>query len=145
VVSTCSADQPLRHREPPLRWVAGANAIATVEQKAKDLLAQAHAYRELSSNLAHEDAAWVEDNPCGTLAVATGIVSGGCANERSEERNDRLLPPLGQEHQKCPLTCRFGARGGIRTLDLPITSRKAFVQQVPPRPVLAAHVGGVVH
>jgi NAD(P)-dependent dehydrogenase (short-subunit alcohol dehydrogenase family) len=40
----------------PLRWVAGADAIATVEQKAKDLLAQADAYRELSSNLAHDDA-----------------------------------------------------------------------------------------
>jgi NAD(P)-dependent dehydrogenase (short-subunit alcohol dehydrogenase family) len=42
--------------EPPLRWVAGADAIATVEQKAKALLAQADAYRELSSNLAHDDA-----------------------------------------------------------------------------------------
>jgi NAD(P)-dependent dehydrogenase (short-subunit alcohol dehydrogenase family) len=42
--------------EPPARWVAGADAIATVEQKAKDLLAQADAYRELSSNLAHDDA-----------------------------------------------------------------------------------------
>jgi NAD(P)-dependent dehydrogenase (short-subunit alcohol dehydrogenase family) len=42
--------------EPPLRWVAGADAIAAVEQKAKDLLAQADAYRELSSNLAHDDA-----------------------------------------------------------------------------------------
>jgi NAD(P)-dependent dehydrogenase (short-subunit alcohol dehydrogenase family) len=42
--------------EPPLRFVAGADAIATVEQKAKDLLAQAGAYRELSTNLAHDDA-----------------------------------------------------------------------------------------
>ena len=42
--------------EPPLRFVAGADAIATVKQKAKDLLAQADAYRELSSNLAHDDA-----------------------------------------------------------------------------------------
>ena len=42
--------------EPPLRFVAGADAVATVEQKAKDLLAQAGAYRELSSNLAHDDA-----------------------------------------------------------------------------------------
>jgi NAD(P)-dependent dehydrogenase (short-subunit alcohol dehydrogenase family) len=42
--------------EPPARWVAGADAIATVEQKARDLLAQADAYRELSSNLAHDDA-----------------------------------------------------------------------------------------
>jgi NAD(P)-dependent dehydrogenase (short-subunit alcohol dehydrogenase family) len=42
--------------EPPARWVAGADAIATVEQKAKHLLAQADAYRQLSSNLAHDDA-----------------------------------------------------------------------------------------
>jgi NAD(P)-dependent dehydrogenase (short-subunit alcohol dehydrogenase family) len=42
--------------EPPLRFVAGADAIATVEQKAKALLAQADAYRELSSNLAYDDA-----------------------------------------------------------------------------------------
>jgi NAD(P)-dependent dehydrogenase (short-subunit alcohol dehydrogenase family) len=42
--------------EPPLRFVAGADAIATVQQKAKDLLAQADAYRELSTNLAHDDA-----------------------------------------------------------------------------------------
>jgi NAD(P)-dependent dehydrogenase (short-subunit alcohol dehydrogenase family) len=42
--------------EPPLRFVAGADAIATVENKAKDLLAQAGAYRELSSNLAYDDA-----------------------------------------------------------------------------------------
>jgi NAD(P)-dependent dehydrogenase (short-subunit alcohol dehydrogenase family) len=42
--------------QPPLRFAAGADAIATVEQKAKDLLAQADAYRELSGNLAHDDA-----------------------------------------------------------------------------------------
>lgn len=41
---------------PPLRWVAGADAVATVEQKAKDLLAQVDAYRELSSQLAHDEA-----------------------------------------------------------------------------------------
>jgi NAD(P)-dependent dehydrogenase (short-subunit alcohol dehydrogenase family) len=43
-------------QEPPLRWVAGADAVEVVENKAKDLLAQADAYRELSSNLAHDDA-----------------------------------------------------------------------------------------
>jgi NAD(P)-dependent dehydrogenase (short-subunit alcohol dehydrogenase family) len=40
--------------EPPLRWVAGADAVQGVEQKAKDLLAQVEAHRELSSSLAHE-------------------------------------------------------------------------------------------
>jgi NAD(P)-dependent dehydrogenase (short-subunit alcohol dehydrogenase family) len=48
--------QLARQDEPPRRWVAGADAIATVEHKAQDLLAQADAYRELSSNLAHDDA-----------------------------------------------------------------------------------------
>ena len=42
--------------EPPLRFAAGADAVATFEQKAKDLLAQADAHRELSSNLAHNNA-----------------------------------------------------------------------------------------
>src|SRR5215216_6493888 len=38
------------------------------------------------------------------------------------------------------LTCGFWSRGGIRTVDLPITSRNGFVQHMPSRPVLAAHV-----
>ncbi|TFV72541.1 SDR family oxidoreductase [Blastococcus sp. CT_GayMR19] len=42
--------------EPPVRWVAGADAVAGVEQKAKDLLAQVDAHRELSSSLALDDA-----------------------------------------------------------------------------------------
>jgi NAD(P)-dependent dehydrogenase (short-subunit alcohol dehydrogenase family) len=42
--------------EPPLRFAAGADAVETVEQKAKDMLAQVDAYRELSSNLARDDA-----------------------------------------------------------------------------------------
>src|SRR4051812_11370150 len=39
---------------PPLRFVAGADAVAAVEQKANELLAQVDAYRELSSSLAVE-------------------------------------------------------------------------------------------
>ncbi len=42
--------------EPPLRWVAGADAVQVVEQKAKDMLAQVDAYRDLSSSLAYGDA-----------------------------------------------------------------------------------------
>ena len=42
--------------EPPARWVAGADAVQGVEQKAKDLLAQVAAHRELYSSLAHDDA-----------------------------------------------------------------------------------------
>jgi hypothetical protein len=42
--------------EPPVRFAAGADAVATFEQKASDLRAQADAHRELSTNLAHDDA-----------------------------------------------------------------------------------------
>src|SRR3954452_22352185 len=42
--------------EPPLRWAAGADAVETFEQKARDLLSQADAHRELSSSLSHDDA-----------------------------------------------------------------------------------------
>jgi NAD(P)-dependent dehydrogenase (short-subunit alcohol dehydrogenase family) len=42
--------------EPPVRWVAGADAVAGVEQKAKNLIAQVDAHRELSSSLARDDA-----------------------------------------------------------------------------------------
>jgi NAD(P)-dependent dehydrogenase (short-subunit alcohol dehydrogenase family) len=42
--------------EPPVRFAAGADAVATFEQKAKQLLAQADAHRELSTSLAHDDA-----------------------------------------------------------------------------------------
>jgi NAD(P)-dependent dehydrogenase (short-subunit alcohol dehydrogenase family) len=41
--------------EPPLRWPAGADAIEELEKKGQLLLAQANAYRELSSSLAHDD------------------------------------------------------------------------------------------
>ncbi len=42
--------------EPPLHFAAGADAVAALEQKARTLLAQAGAYRELSGNLARNDA-----------------------------------------------------------------------------------------
>jgi len=38
--------------EPPLRFAAGADAVAAFERRANNLLAQANAYRELSSSLA---------------------------------------------------------------------------------------------
>ena len=41
--------------DPPQRFVAGADAVAAVEQKAHDLLAQIDAHRDLSTNLAHDD------------------------------------------------------------------------------------------
>jgi NAD(P)-dependent dehydrogenase (short-subunit alcohol dehydrogenase family) len=41
--------------EPPLRWAAGADAVGTFEQKARDLLAQADAYRGLSTSLAYDE------------------------------------------------------------------------------------------
>jgi hypothetical protein len=42
--------------DPPPRWVAGEDAVEGVEQKARLLLAQVDAHRELSTNLAREDA-----------------------------------------------------------------------------------------
>ena len=41
--------------KPPLRWVAGADAVETVEQKANDLLAQVEANRDLSTSLALDE------------------------------------------------------------------------------------------
>jgi NAD(P)-dependent dehydrogenase (short-subunit alcohol dehydrogenase family) len=41
--------------EPPLRFAAGADAVETVEQKAKDMLAQVDAYRDLSTSLALDE------------------------------------------------------------------------------------------
>jgi NAD(P)-dependent dehydrogenase (short-subunit alcohol dehydrogenase family) len=41
--------------EPPLRFPAGADAVATLEQKARTLLAQAAAYRALSASLAYDN------------------------------------------------------------------------------------------
>jgi NAD(P)-dependent dehydrogenase (short-subunit alcohol dehydrogenase family) len=38
--------------QPPLRWVAGVDAVETVERKANELLAQVNAFRDLSSSLA---------------------------------------------------------------------------------------------
>jgi NAD(P)-dependent dehydrogenase (short-subunit alcohol dehydrogenase family) len=42
--------------EPPVRFAAGADAVATFETKARALLDQADAHRELSCNLAYVDA-----------------------------------------------------------------------------------------
>jgi NAD(P)-dependent dehydrogenase (short-subunit alcohol dehydrogenase family) len=41
--------------KPPLRFIAGADAVQTAEQVATTLQAQTNAYRELSSSLAHEE------------------------------------------------------------------------------------------
>jgi NAD(P)-dependent dehydrogenase (short-subunit alcohol dehydrogenase family) len=43
-------------KEPPTRFAAGADAVQTFEAKANTLLAQAQAYRELSTSLAYDDA-----------------------------------------------------------------------------------------
>ena len=42
--------------DPPLRWAAGADVVEAVEDKARRLLAQVAAHRDLSTSLAHEDA-----------------------------------------------------------------------------------------
>jgi NAD(P)-dependent dehydrogenase (short-subunit alcohol dehydrogenase family) len=40
--------------DPPLRWVAGADAVIAAEHKANTLLAQVDAYRDLSTALSHD-------------------------------------------------------------------------------------------
>jgi hypothetical protein len=45
------ADKP----EPSLRWPAGADAVDGLEQKARVLLAQTNAHREVSVSLGHDD------------------------------------------------------------------------------------------
>ena len=47
--------QLISSAHPPLRWPAGADAVSALEQKAKTLLEQAEAHRELSSSLAYDD------------------------------------------------------------------------------------------
>jgi len=42
--------------DPPPRWVAGEDAVERIETKARLLLSQVDAHRELSTNLAHQDA-----------------------------------------------------------------------------------------
>ena len=42
--------------DPPLRFAAGADAVDVFEEKAKTLLEQADAHRELSGSLARDDA-----------------------------------------------------------------------------------------
>jgi len=43
------------HEQPPLRFVAGADAVAVVEQKAANLKEQVEAYWELSTSLALDE------------------------------------------------------------------------------------------
>jgi NAD(P)-dependent dehydrogenase (short-subunit alcohol dehydrogenase family) len=47
----------VNEEQPPLRWVAGADAVETVEGKAKELLAQVDAHRDLSTSLAFDEPA----------------------------------------------------------------------------------------
>ena len=48
--------RPPNSAEPPLRWAAGDDVVEGVEDKARLLLAQVDAHRELSTSLAHDDA-----------------------------------------------------------------------------------------
>ena len=46
---------------PPRRFIAGTDAVAVAEQKAAELLAQADAYRDLSTSLARDEVKVAED------------------------------------------------------------------------------------
>jgi len=45
----------VNEEQPPRRWAAGGDAVEAVEQKAKELLAQVDAYRDLSTSLAVDE------------------------------------------------------------------------------------------
>jgi len=49
--------QLLTNDDPPVRWPAGADAVATFERKGQELIDQANAHRDLSSALGVDDAA----------------------------------------------------------------------------------------
>jgi hypothetical protein len=42
------------HKEPPRRFAAGSDSVATFEAKAATLTSQVNAYRDLSSSFSHE-------------------------------------------------------------------------------------------
>ena len=55
VVVPTSSKAESNARRAALSSHAGADAVATVENKGRDLIAQADAYRDVSSSLAHDD------------------------------------------------------------------------------------------
>ena len=87
-----------------------------------------------------------EPGPAGRRAAHLRSEAGRARLRRDDptQRNDRLLPPRSQQCQRCPLTCGFGARGGIRTDDLPITRRMLGVDLDGSRRIEPAHVGCLV-
>jgi hypothetical protein len=110
---------------------------------------------------------WVPSSDTKRTSIPPATSWEQCSRRRSGADADRAGSAAGQSTQRIvvgpaesgqraggmtkqskrarPQTWPFGARGGIRTLDLPITRRSAFVQRVLASAVLAAHVGGPVH
>ena len=66
--------------KPPLRFVAGADVVAGVEQKARLLLEQVEAHRELSSSMAIDEAWGIMKKSLILIATAaTAITLAACA------------------------------------------------------------------
>jgi hypothetical protein len=86
--------------DPPLRWVAGDDAIAEVERKAKTLLAQISAHCELSTNLARHE----PTDGCG-LAF-------DCSAMREPLPEGRHCNSPGQRRVHCPAS-RCSSRTGV--------------------------------
>jgi hypothetical protein len=92
---------------------------------------------------------WADEGGPSTRALSIGRTStpkggGRLRHADPTQRNDRMLPPRSPPCQKCSVTCGFGARGGIRTLDLPITRRMLGVGLDGSRRIEPAHVGWLV-
>ena len=92
--------------EPPVRWVAGADAVETVEQKAKDLIAQADAYREVSSSLSYDDLYWslrAQPNTCLRTAAGHKVRSRSPAPTSFSRRSTSLsLRSFVSARWRCP-------------------------------------------
>ena len=81
----------------------------------------------------------------GLQAGQEAFYAGAPAGATPTQRNDRRLPPHSQRRQKWPLTCAFEPEVGFEPTTFRLRVEEPSSSSVPPRPVLAAHVSGVVH
>ena len=118
--------------QPPLRWVAGADAVETVERKARELLAQVDAHRELSTSLAFDEldrtrqGGWVARRTQGRHHLGSVV------------RKFAPLEPFASTTERSPARC------AAMTTSLGSSSGTAVVGrdgQSPPRRRSAPHAG----
>jgi hypothetical protein len=74
-------------------------------------------------------------------ALALPIMPAALSRRFSRQRNDQGQGSVVGRFRRWALSCGFGARGGIRTHDLSITSQMLRVEPDGPGRILPAHVG----